>query len=535
MTEKYKNFLKLNFYQIYPKSFMDANNDGIGDFKGIIEKIPHLAELGVNAVWLSPCFKSPGVDNGYDISNYLEVGDEYGTLADFKEMLDCFHANGIKLIVDLVVNHCSTEHEWFKQAVKSRNNPYRDYFYWFDEKPNDWQSCFGGGSAWQWEPNTKQYYLHSFAVEQADLNWENPKVRDEVKKIVDFWVDMGVDGFRCDVLDMISKDFKAGKNSNGPKLHEYIHEIFGREKTKNLYTVGECWGVDETELYNLIAAERGELTACFLNGNLVGANKRFFLPDSWDYDVLHRYFSANQKLYEKNDLIFVPFFENHDQSRCISKFANDKELRFESATFFATMLYTLKGTPFILQGQEFGTPDANFDSIDFFNDVESINFYNDMQGKASESELLALINRDSRDNGRRPMAWNGGVNGGFNCGAKPWLPLHPRVNEINLEQDKKATHSIFEYYKKLIALRKSSNALIYGVFEDLTGDRTDCFIYSRTYENEKIIVVCNYNKPSVINLPADCEKIIGNYVGENGGVFRPFEAVIYKVNCKDIK
>ena len=527
MTEKYKNFLKLNFYQIYPKSFMDANNDGIGDFKGITQKIPYLVELGINAVWLSPFFKSPGADSGYDISDYFDVGEEFGTLVDFKEMLDCFHANGIKVIIDLVVNHCSTEHEWFKEAVKSRNNPYRDYFYWYDEKPNNWQACFGG-SAWQWEDNTRQYYLHSFAVEQADLNWENPKVREEVKKIVDYWVDLGVDGFRCDVLDMISKDFATGKNGNGPRLHEFIHDIFGREKAKRLYTVGECWGVEEEQLKDLTAEERGELTTCFIGGNLVGSNKRFYLPEKWDYDVLHRFFAGNQKLYEKNDLIFAPFFENHDQSRCISKFADDKALRFESATFFATILYTMKGTPFILQGQEFGTPDACYGSIDCFNDVETVNFYHAIKGKTDESELMKRVNRDSRDNGRRPMAWDGGINGGFNAGATPWLPVHSHVKEINLEKDRQEEKSVFAYYRKLLALRKSSNALIYGKFDDLTGDRKDCFIYSRTFENEKIVVVCNYDKESIIDIPEHYEKITGNYIGENGGRFRSFEAVVYR-------
>lgn len=528
MTEKYKNFLKLNFYQIYPKSFMDANNDGLGDFKGITQKIPYLAELGINGVWLSPCFRSPGVDSGYDISDYLDVGEEFGTLADFKEMLDCFHAHGIKVIVDLVVNHCSTEHKWFREAKKSRENPFRDYFYWFDEKPNDWQACFGG-SAWQWDEATEQYYLHSFAVEQADLNWENPKVREEVKKIVDYWVDLGVDGFRCDVLDMISKDFVTGKNGNGPRLHEFIHEIFGREKTKDLYTVGECWGTGEKELKDLTAAERGELTTCFIGGNITHRYDRFRFPQKWDYDVLHRHFSKNQIMYEANDLIFAPFFESHDLSRCISKYANDRELRYESATFFATLLYTMKGTPFILQGQEFGTPDAYYDSIEYFDDVETLNYYHRMKGTMDEDKLMWRVNHDTRDNGRRPMLWNGGVNGGFNCGAKPWLPIHSRKDEINLERDRNSEKSVFAYYKKLLALRKSSNALIYGQFDDLTGERTDCFMYSRTYADEKILVVCNYDKESNVPVPENCEKITGNYEGDNRGVFRPFEAVMYRV------
>lgn len=528
MNEKYKQFLHLNFYQIYPKSFMDSNNDGIGDFKGITQKIPYLVELGINAVWLSPCFKSPNVDSGYDICDYTDVGEEFGTLDDFKEMLNCFHSYGIKVIIDLVVNHCSTEHTWFKEAKKSRDNPYHDYFYWYDEKPNDWDACFGG-SAWQWEESVKQYYLHSFAVEQADLNWENPKVREEVKNIIDFWVDLGVDGFRCDVLDMISKDIAAGVNSCGPRLHEFINEIFGREKTKHLYTIGECWNVNEEKIKDLTAAERGELTTSFISGNIADSNRRFYLPEEWDYDIIHRHLSKYQVMYEKNDLIFAPYFENHDQCRCVSKFADDRKLRFESATFFATILYTLKGTPFILQGQEFGTTDAYYDSIDYFDDAHTIGFYNSVKDKMSEEELIQLINKDSRDNGRHPMTWNSDINGGFNSGAKPWLPIHSRVDEINLECDRNSNKSIFEYFKKLIALRKSSDTLIYGDFEDMTGERKDCFIYTRTYGDEKIAVICNYNKASVIDVPENYEKITGNYDGENNGVFRPFEAVIYKV------
>ena len=530
MDKKYRDFLKLNFYQIYPKSFMDANNDGVGDFKGITERIPHLAELGINGVWISPFFKSPGVDSGYDISDYTDVGEEFGTLDDFKEMLDCFHENGIKVIIDLVVNHCSTEHRWFSEARKSRDNPYHDYFYWFDEKPNDWGADFGG-SVWQWEDSVQQYYLHSFAKEQADLNWENPSVREEVKKIVDFWVGLGVDGFRCDVLDMISKDIPAGKKTNGPRLHEFIHEIFGRENTKHLFTVGECWSTGEEELWDLTAEERGELTTAFISGSVVGCNKRFYIPDSWDYDAMfHRHFAKNQKLYEKQDLIFATFFENHDQCRCISKYANDRELRFESATFFATMLYTMKGTPFILEGQEFGTPDAEYPSIEYFDDAETLGFYDRVKDEMTNDELMYRINHDSRDNGRHPMAWDGSVNGGFNRGATPWLPVHSRVSEINLERDKANEKSIYEYYKKLLALRKSSDALIYGMFDDLTGERKDCFIYSRTYGDEKIAVIVNYDKPSKIAVPDNYEMIIGNYDGDNGGIFRPFEAVIYKVN-----
>lgn len=526
MTEKYREFLKLNFYQIYPKSFSDYNNDGCGDFKGITQKVAYLAELGVNAVWISPCFKSPGIDSGYDISDYTDVGEEFGTLADFKEMLDCFHSYGIKVIIDLVVNHCSTEHEWFKEGSKSKDNPYHDYFYWFDEKPNDWKSCFGG-SVWQWNERTKEYYLHSFTVEQADLNWENPKVREEVKKIVDFWVDLGVDGFRCDSLDLVSKDFVNDKKCYGPRLHEFIREIFGREKTRGLYTVGECWGTNEQILKDLTSEGRGELSSCFVSGNITHANKRFYLPERWDYDILHRHITKNQEFCEENGLIFAPFFENHDLCRCVSKYADDRDLRYESATFFATLLYTLKGTPFILQGQEFGTPNPYYDDIKYFDDAETRKFYELNKDSMEESELIRRINDDTRDGGRHPLAWDGGLNGGFNDGHEPWLPLHSRYEEVNLENDRRSKKSVFEYFRKLIALRKSSDALINGVFKDLTGDRKDCFVYSRTGEDGEIIVVCNYDRESEIVLPFDVKKITGNYPDGDGKTFRPFEATIY--------
>lgn len=529
LSEKYKNFLKLNFYQIYPKSFMDGNNDGVGDFDGIIKMIPHLVDLGINAVWISPCFKSPNVDSGYDISNYFDVGNEFGTLDDFKCMLSEFHKHGIKVIVDLVVNHCSTEHFWFKEAIKGKDNPYHDYFYWFNKIPNDWKSCFGG-SAYQYNEKLNEFYLHSFAVEQADLNWENPKVREEVKKIIDYWVDIGVDGFRCDVLDMISKDFDSGLNGNGPRLHEFINEIFGREKTKHLYTIGECWSTNESNLVSLTSSKRNELTTSFIGGNIThNDGRRFYLINSLDYDLIHRHFAKYQKISIKNDLVFAPFFENHDQCRSISRFANDKELRYESATFFATLLYTLYGTPFILQGEEFGTPDACYSTIKDFNDVETVNFYNANKNKIEECKLMHMVNHDSRDNGRHPIAWDSSINGGFNNGTKPWLSLHSRIDEVNLMKDKKSEKSVFSYYKKLIAYRKKSDVLLYGDFIDLTGNRTDLFTFERKLNDDSIIVVCNYNNKSSYSLPSGYKILFDNY-SFDGHTLQPFEAIVFIKN-----
>lgn len=526
MTQKYKDFLKLNFYQIYPRSFRDANNDGHGDFLGIIEKIPYLADLGINAVWLSPFFKSPNDDSGYDISDYCEIQDEFGTMADFKEMLATFHMYGIKVIIDLVVNHTSTRHKWFQEAVKDRNNPYHDYYIWAETPLTNWTACFGG-SAWEYCESVKQYYLHSFATTQADLNWENPKVREEVKNIIDFWVDLGVDGFRCDVLDHISKDFENDKMSNGPHLHEYIHEIFGREKTCHLYIVGECWGVNEKSLKDLTAETRGELTTSFLSGNITNCDGRFN-PQPIQYSAIHDYFTKYQVLTQENDLIFAPFFENHDKGRCVSRFVEGNTLRYEAATFFATILYTMRGTPFILQGQEFGTSNAYYDSIENFDDIETVNFYNDNIKKVSSKDLIDLINFGSRDNGRRPIAWNSEINGGFNSGAKPWLPIHSDYKEINLQKDLECPKSIYQYYKKIIDYRKHSDALLYGYFQDLTENRTDCFIFSREYEGKKLVIVCNYDKESIIELPPNLVRTISNYSEYDDKNFKPFEVAIFE-------
>ena len=526
MTEKYKDFLSWNFYQIYPRSFRDANNDGHGDFKGITEKIPYLADLGINAVWLSPFFESPNDDSGYDISDYYSIQKEFGNFDDFKEMLDKFHSYGIKVIIDFVANHTSTSHKWFKEALKGENNPYHDYYIWADRPLTDWQASFGG-STWEYVDALGKYYFHSFAVTQADLNWENPKVRREIKKITDFWIDLGVDGFRCDVLDYISKDFQNGKMTNGPKLHEYIRELFGREKTRNLYIIGECWGADENNLIELTAAGRRELTASFLGGNITNCSSRFCAYPV-NYGKIHDYFTKYQYLTQKNDLIFAPFFENHDRGRCVTRFSGGTNLRYEIATFFATILYTMRGTPFILQGEEFGTTDAYYDDIKYFDDIETLNFYYENKGKIPHDELMRLINFGSRDNGRRPMAWNGGINGGFNDGAKTWLPVHSSYKEINLEKDLNSEKSIFKYFKKIIAYRKNSPVLLYGRFKDLTNGSKNYFMFSREYKGKKLLIVCNYDKESEIKLPNGAVKIMGNHI-DNRKTFRPFETAIYNL------
>ena len=528
MTERYENFLDLTFYQIYPRSFMDSNNDGMGDIRGIINKIPDLKELGIDAVWLSPFYKSPRKDGGYDISDFRVIQDEFGTMDDFREMLDTMHANGIKLIVDYVPNHTSTDHYWFQEARKSKDNPYRDFYYWADKPLNDWVACCE--SAWKYDDVAGQYYLHCFDPTQADLNWENPRVREEMRKVLDFWIDLGVDGFRCDVIDMICKNWAENRMNKGPHLHEYINELFGREKTKNIFTVGECWGANVSNIKNLTGEDRGELTTVFQFEHINRNCKARFEPKAFSLSEFHDVFTKWQNIAQENDLLYTLFIENHDQGRCISRFANDRELRYESATMFATMLYGMRGIPFIYQGQEIGATNARFDSIEYYDDMETTAFYRAYKDLLSEEDLWNLINFGTRDNARHPMQWDASVNGGFNKGAATWLPVHPSYKEINVEAERNSEKSVFRYYKDIIALRKSSKILRRGLFEDMTGEAKNYFMYKRMLDGEEMIVVCNYGESSRIAIPEGCVRVLGNYPEHSDDNFGPYEAAIYKVN-----
>lgn len=411
MNKDRERMQDLIFYQVYPRSFSDSNGDGIGDLNGITAKLDYLQWLGINAIWLSPCYKSPNRDNGYDISDYRDIMDEFGTLADWERLIGQAHKRGIRLIMDLVANHTSDEHFWFRQARSSRQNPYHDYYYWADKPLNDWQACFGG-SAWEYNEPTGEYYLHSFAVQQPDLNWENPRVREEMRAVVDYWADKGVDGFRCDVLDYISKDFSAGKMFNGPRLHEYIRELFGREKTARLFTVGECQS-GEDDIMDICGEGRKELTCVFQFEHFGVGRREKFERCAYETDEIRDILVKWQNFTQKNHLLYTLFTDNHDQAHYISRLGNDKELRYECATMYAAMFYLLKGIPFLYQGQEFGTPDPHYDSIGDFNDVETLNYYRENRGKMSEADLMEQINFGSRDNVRRPIAWNGGENFGF--------------------------------------------------------------------------------------------------------------------------
>lgn len=530
MQEERKSLYDLVFYQVYPRSFYDTNGDGIGDLNGVAEKLEYLRDLGINAIWLSPCYKSPNRDNGYDISDYRDIMDEFGTLSDWERLIEKAHRYGIKLIMDLVANHTSDEHYWFKEARKSRDNPYHDYYYWAEKPLNDWKACFGG-SAWEYNAATDEYYLHSFAVQQPDLNWTNPRVREEMRAVVDFWVAKGVDGFRCDVLDHISKDFAAGKKFNGPHLHEYIRELFGRDFPRPIFTVGECQS-GEKEITDICGADRHELTCIFQFEHFGVGRGDKFEKRPYAIDEIRDILIKWQNFTAEHDLVYTLFTDNHDQARHISRLGNDREFRCECATMYAAMFYLLRGIPFIYQGQEFGTPDPHYDSIADFNDVETLNYYREHKAELSEAELMARINFGSRDNARRPMTWTGGKNFGFGDGS-PWISLHSRGAEVNAEKDRQSARSVFRFYQDLLRFRKQSEAVRYGTFTDRTNGQTGCFVYERNFGGQSVGVVCNFDKENCIEaefMRDGYETALSNYGKTQrtpGGTYAPFETAVF--------
>ena len=521
-----KEFNDWVIYQIYPRSFKDSNGDGIGDLNGITQKLDYLKDLGVNAIWLSPCYKSPNADNGYDISDYYDIMDDFGTMEDFKRMITQMHARGIKLIMDYVANHTSSEHKWFKEARKSKDNPYRDYYYWADQPLNDWKSDFGG-SAWEYDERTEQYYLHTFAVEQPDLNWENPKVREEMIKVIDFWVDLGVDGFRCDVLDRISKDMKC-TNVNGPRLHEYINMIFGREKVKHIFTVGECRGATINNIAELVDGDRGELSTVFqfecVKVGVVGK----YLAGEYSLNDLRRSLVKWQNVMQDKELLDTLFFENHDLPRIVSRFGDEGALRYESASMLATMLYLQKGVPFIYQGQEIGAINHKAKDINEFNDIAAINFYHSNLHVIGEEAVMERLNQFSRDTARHPMPWSTGEHSGFGSG-KPWIGVCDSYQYINVETDLNSDKSVATFYKELFSLRKKYRCVRHGRYDDVTCDRDNCYIYRRFDENEEIWVICNFEKENRIDIPIDGEILLTNY-GRNrmNTCFKPYEIIVLK-------
>ncbi|MCR4726499.1 MAG: alpha-glucosidase [Clostridia bacterium] len=529
MKKEFADCYDLVVYQIYPRSFCDTNGDGIGDLNGVISKLDYLSDLGVNAIWLCPIFKSPQCDNGYDISDYKDVDPMYGTMADFDRLLAAAHAKGIKVIMDFVANHTSSEHEWFRQARSSKDNPYHDYYYWADRPLTDWRAEFGG-SAWEYNAQTNEYYLHSFAVGQPDVNWTNPKVREEYKAIVDFWVGKGVDGFRCDVLDHISKDFEKGLRRNGPHLHEYIREVFGRDHLANLYTVGEAETTEES-IVATCGQDRKELKSVFQFSHLNVGRQGRYTPVPHRMDEVKEILMGWERFTEKHDLLYILLTDNHDRPWFNSRVGNDGALRYESATTVATMVCLLKGIPFIYEGQEIGSANSHYSDLSFFNDVECLGYYKEQQGKIPEDKLLEEINFGSRDNTRRPFAWDGTPNHGFTTASAPWLPYATRSGEINLASDLASEKSIWRYYRDLLALRREKNALRRGDCRQLFPERENQFVFVREDEKEKILVVCNFENAQTIEGLPEGKLLLSNANRKGGanGEYAAFECAVYEL------
>lgn len=541
-------------YQIYPRSFMDSNGDGIGDINGITSKLDYLKELGINVIWLSPVYQSPNDDNGYDISDYQAIMEEFGTMEDFDRMLQAAHERGIKIMMDLVVNHTSDEHAWFVESRKSKENPYRDYYIWREgkngEAPNNWGSCFGG-SAWEYDQATDMYFLHLFSKKQPDLNWDNEKVRKEVFDMMTWWLSKGVDGFRMDVISMISKvpelpDGTKGEGAlygdfgpsviNGPHVHEYLQEMRRRVLSEfDTITVGETSGVTVEEAVKYAADDESELNMVFQfeqndldNGEHSKWNlKKIYLPD------LKKILAKWQTRLEGKAWNSL-YWNNHDQPRIVSRLGNDKEYREVSAKMLATCLHMMKGTPYIYQGEELGMTNVPFASLEEFRDIESINAYHEYteNGIIGEEDMLKFLCYKSRDNARTPMQWDNSANAGFSE-ARPWIKVNPNYTEINAQEQLNRDDSVFHYYQKLIALRKQKEIIVYGNFELLLPEDEDIFMYTRVLEKEKLLVICNFSKNErVVKLPDGFEAgdiLITNY--ENLEIsdelkLRPYEAIV---------
>lgn len=542
-------------YQIYPRSFCDSNGDGIGDLNGITGKLDYLKELGIDVIWLSPVYKSPNDDNGYDISDYQAIMDEFGTMEDFDRMLATAHEKGIKIMMDLVVNHTSDEHKWFIESRKSTDNPYRDYYIWRPAKedgslPNNWGSCFSG-PAWEYDKTTDMYFLHLFSKKQPDLNWDNPAVRQDVFDMMNWWLKKGVDGFRMDVISLISKepglpDKEPGINgyatfnvsANGPHVHEYLQEM--RQKALNnadTITVGECSGVTLEEAKKYARSDEKELNMVFQFEHMdVDSDEKAgkWTTRKMDLRNLKKILTRWQKGLQDiawNSL----YWENHDQPRSVSRFGNDSdEYREISAKMLATCIHMMQGTPYVYQGEELGMTNCPFNTLDNFRDLESINAFHELteQGKMTEEDMMAAIGYKGRDNARTPMQWDDSAYAGFST-ATPWIMVNPNYTKINARDQINREDSVFKYYQKLIKLRHESELIVYGTYDLILDDDKDIYAYIRTLGDEKLIVYCNFSKNTrEVELPEEFTNgkvLISNYsdVKVNPKItLRPYEAIV---------
>lgn len=550
-------------YQIYPRSFKDSNGDGIGDIPGIISKLDYLKELGVGVIWLSPVYKSPNDDMGYDISDYEAIMDEFGTMSDWEALLEGLHARGIKLIMDLVVNHSSDEHRWFEESRKSKDNPYRDYYFWRPGKaqgvePNNWVSVFGG-SAWQYDEATDEYFLHLFSRKQPDLNWDNPKLRADVYRMMKFWLDKGIDGFRMDVINFISKAEGlpdapgAGRYEwggeffmCGPRIHEYLREMNEQALAGyDVMTVGEMPGVTPEQAVQFTAPDNKEVNMVFQFETMdidSGEGGKWNLKP-WRLADLKAVTSKWQ--YGLNGKGWNSLYlNNHDQPRIVSRFGNDSpEFRKRSAKLLATFNHTLQGTPYIYQGEEIGMTNVKYSSIDDYKDVETLNYYREAVHDRGEpvDRVMASIYAKGRDNARTPIQWDDGEQAGFTTGT-PWLAVNPNYRDINVAESLRDPDSIFRYYQKLIRLRKQHPILIYGDYEIVAEDHERIYAYTRTWQGEKWLVLLNFSADEArLDLPSEAlrsrpegELVLSNYDDALSGsveglTLRAYEARVYRL------
>jgi oligo-1,6-glucosidase len=525
-------------YQIYPRSFNDSNNDGIGDIQGIIKKVPYLKKLGVDIIWLSPVYKSPMDDNGYDISDYRAINEEFGNIEDIDELIRVLHDSKMKLVMDLVINHTSSEHTWFKKS-ELKQGEYKDFYHW-EKKKRNWTAFFGG-EAWTYSEIRKEYYLHLFAKTQPDLNWENPKVRNEIKKMIRFWLDKGVDGFRCDVINLLAKPnnhpngcllkpILRGSNHylNNPKIHDYLHELYEDVfKHYDCFTVGETVFVNPKKARDLIHPERRELSMLFQFDHMAADN--YFVKWFMRKFKPFRLKKALSKWQNELDGWNTLYLENHDQSRSVSRFGNE-EYHYESATLLATILYFQQGTPFIYQGQEIGMLNASFPNLEDYQDIETHNIYKfGRKIGLSHQRMMNKIKKMSRDNARTPMQWNDNKYAGFSD-SEPWLKVNPNYKRINVEKDITSKNSIFNYYRKIVELRKKNPVIIYGDYRDIDYKNRHLYIYERKLDETSLYVITNYSdKPKAIKEYdfLKYELILSNYDENSLDNLKPYEARVY--------
>ncbi|WP_163538734.1 alpha-glucosidase [Gracilibacillus sp. YIM 98692] len=543
-------------YQIYPKSFMDANGDGIGDLQGVLSKLDYIKNLGADVIWICPIYQSPNDDNGYDISDYKDIMADFGTMEDFNQLLDEVHKRDMKLIMDLVINHTSDEHPWFVESRSSKDNPYRDYYIWHPGKngrePNNWESIFGG-SAWEYDSTTKEYYMHVFSRKQPDLNWENPKVRQDLYQMINWWLDKGIDGFRVDAISHIKKvpGFPDMPNPhkkryvssmdghmNRPGIQAFLNEL--KENTFNQYdimTVGEANGVKVKEAESWVGEKNGVFNMIFQfeHLDLWGTSKNGNL----DLPSLKKTLSKWQKGLDGVGWNAL-FLENHDQPRSVSTWGDDRKYRVESAKALATMFFLMQGTPFIYQGQEIGMTNVQFDSIEDYDDVAIHNLYkNELKNGKTHQEIMDIIWKNGRDNSRTPMQWNDSVNAGFTTG-KPWLKVNPNYKEVNVKRSIEDPESIYHYYKKLIHLRKNNDILIYGSYDMVLANHPRVYAYTRTLGEETYLIIVNmFNEKTHVTLPnalktKQLHLKVSNFQVDTRQVdhsfsLRPYEARVYHV------